>query len=112
MDKDNVIMSCLGMILATISLVVIGMIMNGWALSTLWNWFVPPIFVGLPTLTFGKSIGIAMVAKLFTGAYNLSNTSDTKKKTFTDVFVEGLSAAVLVPLITVGIAWIVLQFAF
>jgi len=112
MDKDNVFMSCLGMILATISLMVIGMVMNGWALSTIWNWFVPPIF-GLTTLTFGKAIGIGMVAKLFTGTYNFSKSNnDTKNKTFTDVFAEGLSVSILTPLLTVGFAWIVLQIAF
>jgi len=52
-----------------------------------------------------------MVFNLFTGTKNY-NSNNTKDKTFSEVLIEALITSILSSLITVGFAWIVLQFAF
>ena len=42
------------------------MIAGGYVLSTLWGWFIVPIFEGMPTITIVEAIGISM----FWGALN------------------------------------------
>lgn len=107
---DNTFVSCLGMIASFVILLVVSVIMNGWALATIWNWFIPPIF-GLTTLTLAKAIGVSMVAELFTGVKS-KKSEDTKGKTYTEVLFTALVIEIATPLLTVGIAWIVVQFAF
>ena len=110
MDKDNNFSTCLGMIVSLVFLFVIGALLNGWALSTIWNWFMPPIF-GLVSLTFWQAIGVAMVFELFTGI-KTSETKDQSKKTYAEVFIESLLKVTLAPAMTVFFAYIVHQFAF
>lgn len=58
----------LGIIVATISLIV-----SGFALSTLWGWFVVPI-LGFPKLTLAAAIGIVIMINL------LIKKNDTKEE--------------------------------
>jgi hypothetical protein len=42
--------------------IVVGLIIyNGWILSILWNWFIPNIFPGVPSLTIGYAIAISII---------------------------------------------------
>lgn len=113
MDRDNTFASCLGILVSLVLLFVIGMVLNGWALSTIWNWFIPPVF-GLTTLTIGKAIGVSMVFELFTGTNRLAKASQsrTDDKSYTETFIESLISVILTPVMSVGFAWLVLQFAF
>lgn len=112
MDKNNDVSTCLGIIFSLVVLIVGGTLMNGWALSTIWNWFMVPIFT-LPALTLWQAMGVSMVFELFTGTNRAKkNSSDTSGKTYTEVLVESLALVILVPLASVVVAWIVLQFAF
>ena len=109
-DTSDLFASCVGWIVVFLVLVTVGTLMNGWALSTIWNWFIPPIF-RLTSLTLWQAIGVAMVFELFTGTNKL-NKSDGEKKSTGERLVEGVLTAVFVPLFSVGIAYVVLQFAF
>lgn len=112
MDKNNNVSTCLGIIFSLVVLIVVGTLMNGWALSTIWNWFMVPIFV-LPSLTLWQAMGVSMVFELFTGTNRTKKKdSDTSGKTYTGALVESLALVILVPLASVVAAWIVLQFAF
>lgn len=108
---DNKITSCIGMLVSIFVLVILAVAMNGWALSTIWNWFIPPIF-GLTSLTIAKAIGVSMVIELFTGTNQVQKSSKKSSESLLDMLIEGSAKAVLVPLFTVSIAWVVLQFAF
>ncbi len=46
-------------------LLVLNLVSRGWAISTLWNWFVAPPF-NAPRLTILSAIGLAMAVTLFT----------------------------------------------
>lgn len=103
--------TCLGIILGVLIVAVVGGIMNGWALSTVWNWFIPPIF-HLTTLTLAQAIGVSTVFTLFTGTKTSTSNTSSKDKSFGEVVLESLITAILAPVFTVIFAWIILQLAF
>lgn len=113
MEKDNVT-SCLGMIVSIVILLVVGTVVDGWALKTVWNWFIPGIF-GLTSLTLWQAMGVSMVFELFTRTNKTKKNSDSSKnsgKTFGEIFVAGLIEVILTPVLSVGVAWIIYNLAF
>jgi hypothetical protein len=76
-------------------------ILNGWALSILWGWFVVPVF-DVPQLGVVSAIGVAMVVTYLTA----SSSTETKKEDASKV----LLATVLRPLIALLFGLIVKQF--
>jgi hypothetical protein len=55
---------CMGLLAFSVCLAVIGSILNGWALSVPWGWFVVPTF-NLPDLGIVHAFGLSMVINLF-----------------------------------------------
>jgi hypothetical protein len=108
--KDDTFATCLGYIFGIAVLIVVGTLLNGWALETIWNWFIPPIF-GITSLTLWKAIGVSMVFSLFNGTKPSSKDSNSGKSA-SDIFTESFITITMTPALTVVIAWIVLQFAF
>lgn len=96
-DSDK-IFGCLGMFLASILMMVIGTLMNGWALSILWKWFVIPIF-GLPALSIIQAIGISMTVGLLISR----SSADNSKKEWTEI----VGGYIAYPVLAVGIGWII-----
>lgn len=78
-------------------MMVVGSAVNGWALSTLWGWFIVPIF-GLPSLTIPQAIGVSFVAALFR-VYEYE--PDKQNHQAMGNFVGGLFGKVIL----VGIGW-------
>lgn len=111
MDTENKFASCVGWIVAWVGTIVVATLADGWALSTIWNWFMPRIF-HLVTLTFMQAIGVAMVFSLFTRTNKTDSNKSKEKKSALDLWLESTFVPVLTAVFTVGIAWIVLQFAF
>jgi len=111
MRKENVFESCVGMLISYVLLLALGLVLNGWALSTVWNWYIPSIF-NLPYLTLWQSVGVSMVFELFTGVKSRSNKSETSNKTYGEVFLESFLTVIITPVIIVFVAWVVYQFAF
>lgn len=107
--KDELITSCLGMVVGVVLVGFVVAILDGWALSTIWNWFIPPIF-GLTQLTMVQAIGVALVFNLFTGEKSSSKKSDTDDKTFWGTVLESILTNVFKNIFVVVFAWIVLQF--
>lgn len=66
-------MEALILIFGSISLlgaiIAASVLLNGWALSLLWAWFVVPTFPVLPVLTLGQAIGLASVVSFLTYQY-------------------------------------------
>lgn len=107
--KDEKFMTCLGAILTIVIVAFVGAIANGWALSTIWNWFIPPVF-GLTSLTFFQALGVAIVFDLFTGTKSRGDSE--KHDDLTSAIISALAKSIALPIMNVLIAWVVLQFAF
>lgn len=111
MKNTDEFTSCLGMVVSFLVVAVLSIVMNGWAISTLWNWFVPSIF-GLTTLTMGKALGLSLVAQVFTGRMYSDTKSEESSDSFTATIFKSLLKVIFVPTMTVFFGWIILQFAF
>lgn len=108
--NDDKLATCFGYTVYAFILIAVGTLLNGWALSTIWNWFIPPVF-GITTLTMWQAVGVSMVFSLFNGTKTQSSNSNGSK-TSREVFIESAVTVVLTPVLSVFMAWIVLQFAF
>lgn len=78
-------------------------LLNGWALTILWGWFIRPTF-HLPTLNLAPAIGLSIVIGFLTRRYD---SSEQKKQTTSQKWVEPLAYAMASPLLSLGIGWIV-----
>lgn len=86
-------------IIIQFALALVGAIMNAWALSMLWGWFIVPIFKA-PALSIVQAIGVALIATLLTSHLQ---PKTNKSKDFTDL----VGKAIVYPIITVCIGWAV-----
>lgn len=69
-----------GVLIFAFALLIIGPIVNGWALALLWRWFVAPQF-GLPILTVVQAIGISLTINLLiTHSATSADTRGTAEK--------------------------------
>lgn len=98
-----VVLAIFGLIPALFLVLALSSILNGWVLSILWGWFISPVF-GVPLITVGQAIGLAMVISYLTYQHVDSNT---KKEDTTTQYVSIFVALILRPFITLGIAYIV-----
>lgn len=99
------------MILNTIYVVALIMtpvsaILNGWALSKLWEWFVVPPF-DLPSLSIPEAIGVALIVSYLTFFHVDAepNSSDDNSKALQSIY-----RSVLAPVFAVAIGWVVQMF--
>lgn len=95
-------MKAIGYISTTIVLMVYGAMMNGWALSKLWSWFIVKTF-GLPALTIPSAIGVAMVVTYLTQKLDDKKSEDK----YWEVLVKGAVISTLKPLFALGFGAIV-----
>ena len=100
-------LSCFGLVVLFVLSIVVASLMNGWALSVLWGWFVSPIF-GVPNLQIMEAIGFSLVVGMLT--QNTSNKDDDSKKSFGALIVKLLAVAVFKPAFVVFLGWIILKF--
>jgi len=108
MKKDGTVtgLACLGLLVAFPLTVIISSIMNGWALSTMWGWFVVPLF-HLPELNIPYAIGISMVVGMLVRQASQENK---KEKSWSTIVAEIFAYAIFTPLFTVFLGWIVKGF--
>lgn len=76
-------------------------IFKGWVLTVSWAWFVIPVF-HLPELSTVQAIGVCMVAQLI--------IPTAIPKTDKDKAVENMLYPWLVPVLALGIGWVVKSF--
>ena len=63
MDKDTEsILAGLGVIALIVAMMLYGVIVGGWVVSWLWEWFIVPLFP-VPSLTIFQACGVAYVLK-------------------------------------------------
>lgn len=102
-NENEKFTSCIGTIALVVLALVVGTIMNGWALSMLWGWFIMPIFAA-PSLSVVQAIGVAMVVSFLTSGLQ----SETyKSKDFTDLIGQFAGKAIIYPIVVVAIGWLV-----
>lgn len=90
-----------GVIGASILLIPLMTAYYAWALQIVWNWYMPKV-LGLPPLSFGGAVGIAIVVRFLTIP---SSEFNTQAKGATGYLV----GAALAPIFVVFFAWLYLQ---
>jgi hypothetical protein len=91
----------LGGVTAFAGIIAISSLINGWAFSVLWAWFIVPVF-GAPPLSIPQAIGIALiVGVLFTRSGGNEKEGSAASRMF---------ACWLSPLFLLGMGWIVKYF--
>lgn len=76
-------------------------ILRGWVLSIIWGWFMVPI--GAPALGIAACIGVSLVTHMLCGTHDYRDKTESEKK-------QAAVGAFLVPLLVLGMAWVVKQF--
>ena len=77
---------------------------RGYVLSTLWGWFVVPLF-GLPKLAIAPAIGLSLVVGFLT--YQTPPDVEERKRDGVDKWVRIVVLAALLPALSLGMGWIV-----
>lgn len=105
-EKNNVVLSCVGLVAIIVGTIVIGSIANGYTLSLLWKWFVVPVF-DIPVLSVVQAIGFGMVITFLT---RHSTSSGDKAKDIYEAAGEMLGNAILYPVLVIALGYIVTLF--
>lgn len=96
--------------LILISTMIVGIVLRGWVLSTLWGWFLVPL--GAVEIGIAAALGISIIIGMFTTHL----THDTVKvklndqRTLPDLFATIVSKSIGGPLISLLFGWIILLF--
>ena len=88
---------------------LIGIVWNGFVLSTLWGWFMVPAF-GLPAFGVIKAAGISLVVRYLTYQLDTKDFTEDDGKTSEEKLKKGLytlSFAIIYPLFALGVGWVV-----
>ena len=88
--------------------ITISSIINGYVFSTLWGWFIIPIF-GLTALSIPQAIGISMIVSFLTYQFQPSNKQNTKEDDQKDMITRILHL-VLYPITVLAVGYIVKGF--
>ena len=105
--KGNDLTSCIGIVFSTVALIVIGALMNGWALTLLWLWFIVPIF-NAPTLSLVYAIGLSLVVGFMMS--KMEKTKSDKKDSFMETFITAAVYTIFTPLIYLFLGFLVKLF--
>lgn len=92
-------------IVITFILIPLLLIEQGWAVSTLWLWFITPL--GLPAIGIATAIGICITISLIRMRQHRKDNDDEDA----DSKFERIAYNFVVPLVAVTLGWIVKLFA-
>lgn len=93
-------------LLAVLYMVIV-IILNAWALMTLWAWYVVPIFA-LPVLPFGGAAAIALMVRFLTHRVQKTSKSEDGEIDPKKAMTRPLAPA-LTPIFAVAFGWLYLQ---
>jgi hypothetical protein len=99
LSKDRGMKITLGT-LGVLALLVASTVLDGWAVSVCWNWFMVP-YLNMPHLAIVPAIGIRLTVGLFIHA-----AKETEKRDWYDSIMQAL----LGPVFAVGLGWLVKAF--
>lgn len=93
--------------LFVIGLIFVGVVLRGWALSTLWAWFLVPI--GVPAIGIATALGISVIIGLFTVHLN-NDKIKISNKSSPELIGNVLAKAIGGPLMSVFVGWVITLF--
>ena len=96
----------IGFVLAFTIVAVPSILLNGYVLATLWQWFIVAMF-NAPALTIAQAIGISTVCSLLTYQYHPLAPEETNVKKKLAYFALHLYGR---PLFTLAFGWVVTWF--
>lgn len=91
----------IGTVAALIVAAVVSCVLNGWALSVLWGWFIIGAFE-LPKLSISNAIGVSFVV-----SFLLTKSSDFKPEATHEDLVNKFALILIYPFFAVVVGWIV-----
>lgn len=97
-------LAVLGGIVGVVTLMVVGAVLNGYALSVLWGWFVVPTF-GAPPLLIVPAIGISLVVSYLT--HQMPNSKDEDDRAFGQMVAHRTGITIGKPLFALFFGWII-----
>lgn len=103
--------ACLGIIAVVVLALVGSVLVNAWALMTLWNWFMP-YFFELPVLTAPSAFAISLVLSTFMDTSENKKDEDTKADTIFEAILYLIARITIRPLFLVFMGWILKGFVF
>ena len=95
------ILGCVGLIVVLVA----ASVLNGWALSVMWGWFIVPT-LGAPALSVPAAIGLGIIASFLT-TRGLNNSARANKGQELVVLISELFYAIFYPLCSLAIGYIV-----
>jgi hypothetical protein len=95
-------------ILFMLCVIIGGIILRGWVLSTLWAWFLVP--QGVFPISVNAAIGISVLIGLFT-QHLVHDTVKVDKKSTADMITTITGKTIGGPLMALLVGWIVTLFA-
>jgi len=102
----------LGIGMFFVVILLIGVILNGWAFTTLWNWFIASLFA-VPELSIAEGMGVALVVAFITQSVKVKEIIDDEDDTQEIKIKRAICSFFLVfakPLLAIMAGWIILQF--
>jgi|SRR5579872_982799 len=96
-------MKIIGWTATIVTSLVVSAVLNGYALSILWRWFIVPVFHA-PPLAIPEAIGIGLMVEYLTHQVSADNDDD---KTFSQRMAYGIPMAIFKPLWVLAIGWVV-----
>ena len=99
-------MKFIGYAVSILTVIVLGCIFNGYAVSVLWQWFVVPVFQA-PALTIPTAMGIALLVGYLT--YQEVNSSSDNKEPWA-IIAEFTARVIVKPTVALLVGWIITLF--
>jgi hypothetical protein len=103
-NTESILLACIIIALVPLAL-IFSTIIDGWALSTLWGWFVVPLFK-LPALPIFYAMGLGLIASALHPTVSV-NDKDRTTVEKVGVFVARIF---VLPVFLVFIGWIIQMF--
>lgn len=98
--------TCLGVFIMMFISVAVVVFLNGWAVATLWRWFIVPHF-GVSEISYSTAFGFCLILSL---ASDSKGDTIGKKDDREDLFPFSTTIMLcLRPILSVGLGWIVLH---
>lgn len=104
--STDTVLESLGKLFVSGLLLALQLVARGWAISTLWNWFIAPL--DAPRLGIVSAIGLSMAVSLFIFDWSKAiRESKIDTRDFSEKMGESFGISVLGYPITVGIGYLV-----
>lgn len=98
-------LACVGLVSLFLVTLVVTALAHGFVLSTMWGWFMVPLF-HLPPMNIAYALGVSLVVGMWTS--KTSSKSDSKDTSA--IVSELVMATIGTPAIVLFFGWIVKQF--